>query len=49
MSKMRPKAERSIPMEERQVSTDLRDSSGVERKLGFFSKAFVGLIFSFSR
>lgn len=43
MSKMRPKAERSMPMEERHFSTDLRESSGADRKLGFLWRALEGL------
>lgn len=42
MSKIRPNAERSIPIEERQFSTDLREERGVERKWGFFWRALVG-------
>lgn len=39
MSRMRPMAERSMPMEERQSSTDLTVERGVERKWGFRVRA----------
>lgn len=40
MSRIRPKAERSMPMEERQFSTDLREDIGQERKSGLSWRAF---------
>lgn len=43
MSKMRPNAERSMPMEERHFSMGSREARGVDRKLGFFWRALVEL------
>lgn len=42
MSKILPNSERSIPIEERQFSTDFRVCKEVDLKLGFFCRAFVG-------
>lgn len=49
MSRMRPRAARSIPKLVRQVSTDLMDSSGVDRMLGLRVRALLGFIGRFCR